>query len=67
MKWVTRQGAQTDRVACPWLIGKFIDRQAIAHGFAAICRHEHGTLDLEFPGYDARYAWCRAKASGRSL
>ncbi|MBI3468586.1 MAG: chromate resistance protein [Planctomycetes bacterium] len=28
MKWVTRQGAKTDRVACPWLIRKFIDPQA---------------------------------------
>ena len=28
MKWVTREGAKTDRVACPWLIRKFIDTQA---------------------------------------
>lgn len=28
MKWVTREGAKTDRVACPWLIKKFIDPQA---------------------------------------
>ena len=28
MKWITRQGAQTDRVACPWLIKRFIDPQA---------------------------------------
>jgi len=28
MKWVTRQGAKTDRVACPWLIKKFIDPEA---------------------------------------
>ncbi len=28
MKWVTRAGAKTDRVACPWLIRKFIDPQA---------------------------------------
>ncbi len=28
MKWVTREGAKTDRVACPWLIQKFIDPQA---------------------------------------
>jgi len=27
-KWVTREGAKTDRVACPWLIGRFIDREA---------------------------------------
>src|SRR5574342_221748 len=28
MRWVTREGAKTDRVACPWLIRKFIDPQA---------------------------------------
>src|SRR5574341_109634 len=28
MKWVTRMGAKTDRVACPWLIKKFIDPAA---------------------------------------
>jgi len=146
MKWVTREGAKTDRVACPWLIKKFIDPQAeflfvpkdqvlevarreagksfdcpgadythlerrcsfevlmedyrlrdpalqmlarvvhgadipadvgivpeaaglqaVAHGFAAICPDDHRKLDLEFPVYDALYAWCQAKASGRSL
>jgi len=28
MKWITREGAKVDRVACPWLIRKFIDPQA---------------------------------------
>ena len=28
MKWVTREKVKVDRVACPWLIRKFIDRQA---------------------------------------
>lgn len=28
MKWITREGAHTDRVACPWLIRKFIDKDA---------------------------------------
>lgn len=28
MKWVTRQGAKTDRIACPWLIKRFIDKDA---------------------------------------
>lgn len=28
MKWVTREHPRTDRVACPWLIRKFIDRDA---------------------------------------
>jgi hypothetical protein len=28
MKWVTREHPKTDRIACPWLIRKFIDPQA---------------------------------------
>ena len=146
MKWVTREGAKTDRVACPWLIRKFIDPeaeflfvpkdrvlelagqeggksfdcpgadythregkcsfetlmeayrledpallvlakivhgadvaedvgivpeaaglQAMAHGFAAICSDDHRKLVLEFPVYDALYAWCQAKAMSRSI
>jgi hypothetical protein len=28
MKWVTREKVQVDRVACPWLIRKFVDADA---------------------------------------
>ncbi len=28
MKWVTRQNVKVDRVACPWLISKFVDPKA---------------------------------------
>ena len=28
MKWVTRERPKIDRVACPWLIDRFIDREA---------------------------------------
>jgi hypothetical protein len=28
MKWITREKVKVDRVACPWLIRKFIDPQA---------------------------------------
>jgi len=28
VKWVTREHPKTDRVACPWLIRKFIDPEA---------------------------------------
>jgi hypothetical protein len=28
MKWVTRENANVDRVACPWLIKEFIDPEA---------------------------------------
>jgi len=28
MKWITRKNAKVDRIACPWLIKKFIDKEA---------------------------------------
>ncbi len=28
MKWVTRKNANVDRIACPWLIKRFIDLEA---------------------------------------
>jgi len=28
MKWVTRERPNVDRIACPWLIKRFVDREA---------------------------------------
>jgi hypothetical protein len=28
MKWITRERVKVDRVACPWLIKKFVDTDA---------------------------------------
>jgi hypothetical protein len=28
MQWITRERVKVDRVACPWLIHKFVDREA---------------------------------------
>ncbi len=28
MKWITRERVKVDRVACPWLIKKFVDGDA---------------------------------------
>ena len=29
MKWVTREKAKVDRIACPWLIKRFVDEKAV--------------------------------------
>ena len=29
MKWITRARPKIDRIACPWLIARFIDREAV--------------------------------------
>ena len=28
MKWITRENANVDRIACPWLIKRFVDKNA---------------------------------------
>ena len=28
MKWITREHSKIDRIACPWLIKRFIDAEA---------------------------------------
>ncbi len=35
MKWITREHVKVDRVACPWLIRKFVDPQAEFHFVSA--------------------------------
>ena len=142
MKWITREKARVDRIACPWLIARFIDRTpeflfvpagdvpavaaregatpfdvpgaelghhgarcsfdafldryglddpalralalivrgadtdardlapeapglyALASGFRAIARDDHENMRLQFPAYDALYAYCRARVHG---
>jgi hypothetical protein len=29
MKWITREHAKVDRIACPWLIKNFVDKDAV--------------------------------------
>ena len=36
---------------------------AIADGFALICPDDHRKLELEFPLYDALFAWCQKQAA----
>jgi hypothetical protein len=31
MHWITRERPKIDRVACPWLIRRFIDQEAVFH------------------------------------
>ena len=28
MKWITRERPKIDRIACPWLIKRFVDKEA---------------------------------------
>lgn len=60
MKWVTRRRVKVDRVACPWLIRKFIDPQAEflfapPEEVLAVAQRE-GAISFDAPG--ARYTHC---------
>ena len=63
MKWVTRQRPKIDRIACPWLIGRFIDpaaeiRFVPADQVLAVAEieaaHSLDTPDAEFTHRDTR-------------
>jgi hypothetical protein len=53
MKWVTREKAKVDRIACPWLISRFVDHEAVFMFVAAdkvmeVARREGATpFDVE--------------------
>ena len=45
MKWVTREKARVDRIACPWLITRFVDKEPTflfvpARDVAAVAKQE---------------------------
>lgn len=54
MKWVTRERPKTDRVACPWLIRRFIDPEAeilYVHRDAVLAESERtGARSFDAPG-----------------
>jgi len=57
MKWVTREHPKTDRIACPWLIRKFIDPDAeilyVPDAEVLPTAEREGAISFDAPG--ARY------------
>jgi hypothetical protein len=57
MKWVTREHPKTDRIACPWLIRKFIDPEAeilyVPDAEVLPTAEREGAISFDAPG--ARY------------
>ena len=57
MKWVTRERPKTDRIACPWLIRKFIDPEAeilyVPSDKVLEVAEREGAISFDAPG--ARY------------
>lgn len=57
MPWVTRENPKIDRIACPWLIRRFIDPKADIHYVAADWAQDIATelgataFDIDAPGH----------------
>jgi hypothetical protein len=56
VKWVTRERARVDRIACPWLIRRFIDPEAVflfvpADQVMAVADAE-GAIPFDVPGVE---------------
>ena len=56
MKWVTREHVKVDRVACPWLIKKFVDRDAefffVPKDHVAEVAKYEGAIPFDVPGVE---------------
>ncbi len=54
MKWITRSHVHVDRVACPWLIRRFVDSEAeflfVPAGRIAKAVEETGAIPFDAPG-----------------
>jgi hypothetical protein len=56
MKWITRAHVHVDRVACPWLIKRFIDSKAeflfVARNEVERIAKEEGAVPFDIPGVE---------------
>ena len=69
MKWVTREHPKTDRIACPWLIRRFIDPEAeivyVSRDQVLAYAEREGAMSFDAPG--ARYTHRDGKCSFETL
>ena len=56
MKWVTRSHVHVDRVACPWLITRFVDNEAefyfVPKGEIERVVRDEGAIPFDAPGVE---------------
>jgi hypothetical protein len=59
MKWVTREKARVDRIACPWLIRKFVDPNAeflyVPRDKVLEVAQEEGAIPFDCPGAELHH------------
>src|SRR6201998_1704489 len=60
MKWVTRERPKIDRLACPWLIRRFIDADAEIHYVPAAqvltFAEREGAMPFDVPGVELTHS-----------
>jgi hypothetical protein len=56
MKWVTRERPKIDRIACPWLIARFIDKESeflyVPSNKVLETAKETGAIPYDIPGVE---------------
>ena len=56
MKWVTRERPKVDRIACPWLIKRFVDREAeflyVPGDQVMVVAEREGAIPFDVPGVE---------------
>lgn len=56
MKWITRERPKIDRIACPWLIARFIDQEAeflyVPSGEVLSIASDTGAIPYDIPGVE---------------
>jgi hypothetical protein len=56
MKWVTRERPKIDRIACPWLIARFIDKEAeflyVPSSRVLSTAKDAGAIPYDIPGVE---------------
>ena len=56
MKWITRENANVDRIACPWLIKKFVDPDAeflyVPRDEVTAAAEREGAIPYDVPGVE---------------
>ena len=56
MKWITRERPKIDRIACPWLISRFIDAEAeflyVPSGDVLRLAREQNATAYDIPGVE---------------
>ena len=56
MKWITRERPKIDRIACPWLVARFIDKDPtflyVPTGDVMRVASEEGAIPYDIPGVE---------------